>query len=483
MEFFSNISSWIAQHEATLSGLAAMIVLAGVIFTPLGAGLRRLLSSKAGTEPESRTQRGPAPIEEPSQAASEPALQVTGLPSLAVLPLSSMSAEPEHEFLADGLSEDLTTAMAANRHLHVVSRNSTFAYKGQSPDIREVGRELGVRYVLEGSLRPVGEIARVTVQLIASQDGTHVFAEKYDLVSTASAEAQDQLVADIAGALAVQILRAERLRCREIAEEDASAWELLMRSTYVLNHGSPRHAQSAQVVAQLRRAAELEPGVPYVQACCAFALFMSAINGWADDPYAAVREGEAHLDKALALDASDALTHFYLGAAYMYSGRHERAVRFLESSLAINPHQPDALCHLALAHSYLGHFEQAYECYDRADRSVTAEIAGPFRWYRAITLCMESRFEETVEIMHGVIDQIPAYVAARITLALAYEGMGDSKRARAEVMRAKEVDPQTKLSGLLLQFKAHPDPEQAAARAAMIERYWPREPGESSGTS
>ena len=148
MEFLGQVGNWISENEALLSGIAAMIVVAGVVFTPFGAGLRRLLSGAheaADVHESSESRHGIEAREEPSQSNSKQVSAPSDRPSIAVLPFLNISADSEQEFLAEGMTEDIITGLAATRHLYVVSRNSTFAYKGQSPDIREVGSALGVR--------------------------------------------------------------------------------------------------------------------------------------------------------------------------------------------------------------------------------------------------------------------------------------------------------------------------------------------------
>jgi TolB-like protein len=464
----ADIGAWIAENEATLSGLAAIIVVAGVVFTPVGSVLRRFLAAPAAASAR------PAPTSRSGAAASPDSDgRESGPPSIAVLPLDVLSSESRHAFLADGLSEDLTTALAANRHLQVAARNSTFQYKGQSPDVRKAGRELGVRYVLEGSIRPVGGIARVTVQLIAVRDGTHLFAERYDMPLEGDASEQDALVADIAGALSIQILHAERLRCRMLPEDVADAWDLLMAAMGFITYGSPTRDRMNAAIARLEKAVEFDPENATINAFHAWLLRMRAINGWTPTPGDDFRAARTAFDKATRGYAGDPLTQTFIGAACIYAGSHDRAVRVLESSLEINPHQPDALTHLALAHGYLGDYEKAYHYYDLADRVVTSDLGGPFRWYRAQTLVLEQRYAEAISILKHVLDTYPTYSAVRIVLALAYEGIGDGARARAEIERTHAMEPDLHIPGVELILAAHPDPEQGAARVDMLRRYWP----------
>ena len=176
---------------------------------------------------------------------------------------------------------------------------------------------------------------------------------------------------------------------------------------------------------------------------------------------------------SLEAGVADPLTQYYVGCAYIYSGRHARAKRFLEESLSLNPHQPDALLHLALATAFLGDFEGSYRLFDQADHAESGLGSGPYRWYRGIVLCLEERFEEAIEIIEPILEHITRYATARVTLAIAYEGLGQSEKARAEVIRAAQLDPGLNVDGIALNIGAHPDPEKGAARAAFLRRHWP----------
>lgn len=477
MESLSQIGSWISENEALLSGIAALIVVAGVVFSPIGIGLRRLLRQPQDASPT------PAPSEldsdagesdDPTSSTAAGSTAPSDRPSIAVLPFMNMSDDSEQAFLADGMTEDIITGLAATRHLYVVSRNSTFAYKGRSPDIREVGRELGVRYVLEGSIRRVGDKMRTTVQLIEAESGGHLWAEKYDRLYADMFDVQDEVVSDIAGALSLQISQAEVSRNRSEPPSNLGAWELVQRAMNEAFRQTPSLQSSHEMLDLLQRAVELDPRYAYARAAYSWMLFSSAINGWKEDPLATFREGEEQLKAALDLDTSDPLTQYYIGAAYVYSGRNEKAVIFLEESLSSNPHQPDAIVHLALAWAMLGEFARAYDYFDQADRMASqGAVTGPYAWYRGIALGLEGRYEEAIPIVRKLLEHFPRYAMARVTLAIAYETTGELEKARAAVERASELDPGLNVDGIALNIAAHPDPEKGQERAAILRRYWP----------
>ncbi|MHA7837310.1 MAG: hypothetical protein ACX98W_07620, partial [bacterium] len=234
-----------------------------------------------------------------------------------------------------------------------------------------------------------------------------------------------------------------------------------------------------EVLDLLERAVELDSGYAYARAAYSWMLFSAAINGWAEDPAATLRAGEAQLSAALDLDTSDPLTQYYVGAAYLYTARNEKAVRFLDQSLASNPHQPDALAHLGLAWGYLARFERAHACFDQADRMASLrETTGIYGWYRGIVLGLEGRYDEVVPIVRRFLEHYPRYATARCTLGIAYEMTGEPERARTAIERASELDPGLNVDGIALNLSTHPDPEKGREREAILRRYWP---GDRSG--
>ncbi|MBL4708469.1 MAG: hypothetical protein JKY48_08540 [Flavobacteriales bacterium] len=228
MESINEIFNWLSEHEAGFSALAALVVIIGVTLSPLGAGIRGLLSRNNKTISSAidaqTTGTSDTSTREATNAPSPP--QNTDKPSIAVLPFVNMSDDKDKEFFADGMTEDIITGLSCDSRLFVVARNSTFAYKGQSPDIRTVGQELGARYVLEGSIRPIGERLRITVQLIDSSSGMHVWADKIDRPVAELFDIMDEVVDNLVTALCANLGVAESHRAQRQRPEDLQAWAL-----------------------------------------------------------------------------------------------------------------------------------------------------------------------------------------------------------------------------------------------------------------
>jgi TolB-like protein len=203
MDWLSRVVAWLSDHEAAISAVAAIIVIGGVVF----AGFRWLVSRRSQRAKET------SPEEDPLLALP------TG-PVVAVLPFENLSRDPDQEYFSDGLTDDIITALSRFKDLFVIARNSTFRYKGQAVDVRQLNKELGARYVLEGSVQRAESTLRVTVQLLDARDGTHLWAETYDRDLTASDifEVQDEITEQVVGTIASLYGVISRERLAEIRE-------------------------------------------------------------------------------------------------------------------------------------------------------------------------------------------------------------------------------------------------------------------------
>src|ERR1700719_1224074 len=230
---------------------------------------------------------------------SPPVLPLADKPSIAVLPFANMSGDPEQEFFADGITEDIITLLAGWRAFPVIARTSTFTYKGKTVDIRKIGEELGVRYVLEGSVRKSGRRVRVTAQLIRADTGHHLMAKRYDRDLTDLFELQDEIVTAIAGAIEPELLRFERERIVERPEHNEDCYELYQRGMW--HHYRQNRADNIEAQVYFRRALAID--AQYVQATAGLSIALSAAAslGWADNVDAHFEDSYALAQKAVTL--------------------------------------------------------------------------------------------------------------------------------------------------------------------------------------
>ncbi len=269
-------------------------------------------------------------------AAGIPA--VSHKPSIAVLPFDNMSGDPEQEYLADGISEDIITALSRIRWLLVIARNSTFVHKGKAVDVRQLARELGVRYVLEGSVRKAGNRVRVTTQLIDAASSNHLWANRYDRELVDIFALQDEITETIVGSIDSELRGAERDRAKHKPTSSLNAWDLYQRGNWFLNRMTRQGNDAARELFEKSLAADSDFALAHVG--CALVGVSDVIMRFTDQhsPTAeTVQKAIRSAEKAKELDDREALTHYALGRALALSGDTDAAISNLEKAIALNP--------------------------------------------------------------------------------------------------------------------------------------------------
>lgn len=277
--------------------------------------------------------------------------------SIAVMPLLHMSPDPADEFLADGLSEDIITGLSQVRWFLVIARNSTFTYKGRAVDVKKVGEELGVRYVLEGSVRKAGLRIRVTAQLIDVESGAHIWAERYDRQVEDIFELQDEITETIVGRVEPEVSAVERTRASRRTTEDLGAWECYQRGLHAVWAYTRELVDEG--IALLYRAVELDPQFSSAWGYLAYAHYESVIMGWPEDPDAYLRRGLAAGLEGTRRDQRDPVAWFGLGRIRMMMGQADDAIAALETAIALNPSFAHAHHGLGMALTLAGRLDEA----------------------------------------------------------------------------------------------------------------------------
>jgi TolB-like protein len=273
------------------------------------------------------------------------ALPLPDRPSIAVLPFIDMSGDADQGHFADGITEDLITGLSRIRWLFVIARNSTFQYKGKHPDIRRVGRELGVRYVLEGSVRRQGKRLRITAQLIDAIGGGHHWAERYDRELGDIFAMQDEITCSVAAVIEPRLLAAEGVRALARSAGDLDAWELVARAQTRLWRMSKADFEAA--IGGLERAVDTYPDYAPARSLLAFSLLFAVHMGWLDRARE-LRRGHEHALAATALDDHDPWGHIALGYEALMARRTEESIAAFKRAIDLNPNS-------AAAHGHLGH--------------------------------------------------------------------------------------------------------------------------------
>jgi TolB-like protein len=242
-------------------------------------------------------------------AAEPPGLPLPDKPSIAVLPFQNMSGDPEQEFFADGISEDITTALSKVRWFFVIARNSAFTYKGRAVDVKQVGRELGVRYVLEGSVRKSGNRVRITAQLVEATTGNHIWAERYDRELADIFAVQDEITEQVVATIEPELYAAEHFRSQRKPPESLDAWECVIRALSYLSQSTPTAITEAEALC--RQAIAIAPSYAQAHSLLAWAMVRSAT--WSGEITAVLSGSAAEVQTALRLDDRDPWGHLTNG--------------------------------------------------------------------------------------------------------------------------------------------------------------------------
>ena len=286
-------------------------------------------------------------------------------PSIAVLPFENLSEEPDQEHFADGVTEDLITGLSRIKWLFVIARNSTFIYKGRPADVSAIGRELGVRYLLRGSIRRAAKRLRINTQLIEARNGLHHWAEQYDLELGDIFAIQNEIARNVVGAIEPFVLAAEGIRASTLSAQDLGAWEQVARAqTHVwrLNREDNRAAIDA-----LQLAVESYPYYEPARSLLGFCLVFAAHNGWIDRSEG-MRAGSAHTLRAIELDHRTACGQIALGYLRMMEKRTPESIAAFEAAVRLNPSSAAAHCYLSHGLAFAGRDREAIEHAETAIR-------------------------------------------------------------------------------------------------------------------
>ena len=370
-------------------------------------------------------------------------------PSIAVLPFDNMSGDPEQEYLADGISEDLITALSKIRWFFVIARNTTFTYKGQAVDVTQIARDLGVRYVLEGSVRKSGSRVRITAQLIDATTGRHVWAERYDRELADIFELQDEMTQTIVAAVEPELGAVERDRALSKPPENLDAWETYQRGLWHLWRLD--REDNAKAPHLLRRAHELDPGFAAAYAHEAYSHYINVIMGWAEDPDQTLAVGMAAAKKALALDDRDAVAYFAAGRVHMMLGEHDASIAALETSSTLNPSFAQAYHGLGFVLLLAGRLDDAINSFHQAE---CLSPRDPLLWAFTVThglACILSHDYETAIHCARRTIQIPRASGywPHAVLAAAMANLGQVEDARTAITAALREMPDLSLAYLI----------------------------------
>ena len=415
-----------------------------------------------------------APREEPASLEAM-AFPLPDKPSIAVLPFNNMSDDAAQEYFADGMTEDLITDLSKISGLFVIARNSSFSYKGQAVQVRQVAEELGVRYVLEGSVRRVGDQVRINAQLIDATTGGHIWAERYDGTLDDVFALQDEVTSKIISALAIRLTSAERVNLARMPTENLEAYDYFLRAERGLF--SQNSKGLAEALSLYHKATEIDP--MFARAWAGHA--RAAVDVWRFDwfdvmpGHVARKQAYDSAARALSLDRSSARAYSVLAILQMVDDRYDEAIESAHKAVSLNPNDADSHLNLALVLSYGGEHEEAVSETDAALRLNPKPPSGVYR-LSGFILFMAHRYEQAIDLLikaRTATSSDPSHEE----LAMAYAQTDRLDEAKAEIDGMLKLWPAANLTYYRVLYAHHKREEDLDFRIAALREaglpQWP----------
>ena len=365
-------------------------------------------------------------------------------PSVAVLPFTNLSRDPAQEYFSDGVTEDLITGLSKISGLFVIARNSAFTYKGQAVKVGEVARDLGVRYVLEGSVQRADSRVRITAQLVDAATGYHVWAERYDREVRDIFALQDEVTREIVRALAVRLKEGEQRGLGRTQTNDLDAYDLVLRG----QEERRRTTREANLEAGrlFAKARDLDPGYARAYEGLSWVELQSWQLMWSTDPQSLERAREL-AERAVALDDTLAGSHHLLGQIYLWKKDHDRAIREAERAVAIAPNDAAGYEALAEVLAWAGQPEDSIKQIRLAMR-LNPHYPFFYLWTLGHAYYVARRNRDAADAFNKALEQNPNFLPARAYLAAALTEMGQAQRAQEAWDQARQLSPHPSLLSL-----------------------------------
>ena len=387
-------------------------------------------------------------------------------PSIAVLAFTNLSGDIDQEYFADGISEDIITALSRYRHLFVIARNSSFTYKGRAVDVKQVGQQLGVRYVLEGSVRKAGNRIRIAAQLIDASSGHHVWAERYDRDLVDIFSVQDEITERVAGAIEPEVLKIEAGRTASRTATNLSAWDLVRQGTWHFHQVTPAgHSQAREL---FRKAIKLDPKLPDGHIWLARVSAGLVAYGWSENPPKCLDEGLRAAQTAVQIDERNPYSHYALAIISAYSDTLEQATRAAEEAVEISPSFALGYFVLGMSRLFAGHPSEAIAAYERGLRLNPYDPQN-FVWFYLLALSFYFSGQTDNALLTAIRSTgiRSTWLPGAEMLALCYVTLGRMDEARACVKKMGTLEKPK--SDLIAPFKVH-NPRWSETMAATLRK-------------
>ena len=360
--------------------------------------------------------------------------------SIAILPFANMSGDPEQEYFSDGITEDIITDLSKIAGLTVIARNSSFTYKGRSVDVRTIGRELGVRSVLEGSIRRAGQRVRITAQLVDAATGGHLWAERYDRDLTDIFEVQDDVTHRIVDALKVTLSPAEKARLADVKASNIAAYDCVLRGREFMLGKDKTRETFKQAIKFFKKAVELDPNYSQAYACLGFGYMFDYQNRWSDDPDSSLPIAKQYARQAIEKDSNEPLARCVSALAASYERDLDLAKSEIDIAISLNPN-------LALAHNIRGTIRsfsgQPLEAIPEIELAMRLDpaLSPQFLHFLGLANLLAGKYETAAALLRQRIVLVPGTDFTRAVLASALGHLGDVDDARRVWHELKEINP------------------------------------------
>jgi len=406
-------------QKAALAVVIALIVVAG--------GVAIWKSSRPPTSP---------PIE--AASVEKMAFPLPDKPSIAVLPFNNLSGDPEQEYFSDGLTEEIISALSGVPKLFVIARNSTFTYKGKPVKVQQVAEELGVRYVLEGSVRKAGDKVRITAQLVDALNGHHLWAKRYDRNLKDIFAVQDELTKEIITAMRVKLTEGEQARAAARGTDNLEAYlKCLQANELSIKHNIESNALAKQLAEE---AIALDPEYAWAYYLLGGSHQLDVWLGTSTSPKQSLAKATELLQKAILLDDNLAEAHGLLGFIYAVERRHDKALAQGKKAVALNPNSARAHMYLGKVHTFASRWEESIPEYKIAIR-LNPIPPGYYFWSLGLSCGATGQYDEAITWCEKAVHMEPDDLMARIMMTAVYSWSGRDEEAQAEAAEVLRIDP------------------------------------------
>ena len=359
-------------------------------------------------------------------------------PSIAVLPFENLSGDPEQDYFSDGFTEDIITTLSKQPRLFVISRNSAFTYKNKPVKVQEVAEELGVRYVLEGSIQRSGEQVRVNAQLVDAVTGRHVWAERYDRQMNEVFEVRDRLIFEIATELLVELTEGEQVRLGLRYTESLEAWEHARRALIFLRRHNREGNSRARELYQ--KALEIDPKYFPMWTELGWTHWFEARLGWTSSPRESLEEAIALANKTLEVDSGYGGAYRLLGATHLLKHEYDPAVDFQKKSIALDPSDAQASATYGFVLNYAGDPEEAIVQFQRAMR-LSPYYPAWYLYNLGLSYHLAGQYDEAIKTLKQGIKRTPDNFFPHVRLAAVYSDLGRIDEACTEAAEVLRTNP------------------------------------------